>query len=55
MPDSAADLLARLVAIPSVNPDLAPGADGEAATASVSISNHSLLIAISFRRLAVPA
>lgn len=33
MPDSAADLLARLVAIPSVNPDLVPGAGGEAAIA----------------------
>lgn len=33
MPDSATDLLARLVAIPSVNPDLVPGAAGEAAIA----------------------
>lgn len=33
MPDSAADLLAQLVAIPSVNSDLVSGASGEAAIA----------------------
>src|SRR3954453_22181416 len=31
--DTPCDLLARLVAIPSVNPDLVPGAQGEAAIA----------------------
>lgn len=33
MPDSAASLLAELVRIPSVNPDLVPGSGGEAAIA----------------------